>query len=92
MPQEFIYEEILKPIFAQSALAEQALELCRPFLAIYAFLCSCSKEKVLISPRELQMMALLVLSQQPQDLEKAAKYYAYQLAIPFSSQKNIVPN
>ena len=91
MPQEYIYERILKPIFQGTALEEQTLELCIPILEIYRFLCECSETEILISARELQMMALLVLShyQQKLELDKsvlAAKRYAYQLAA------NLVPD
>jgi hypothetical protein len=86
MPQEFIYENLLKPVFAQSDLAADVSKLCVPLLAVYRFLCECSADQILISPRELQMMALLVLSytqQQfvhPDDRVAVAQYYAYHLA------------
>lgn len=85
LSQEFIYEYVLKPVFAETALAEHSLELCRPLLQIYAFLCQCSDNEVLISPRELQMMAMMVMShyhQHPDVGEAliAAHHYAYQIA------------
>ncbi len=90
MPQEFIYEEILKPIFAKTPLESSTLNLCLPMLQVYRFICECSKDKVLISPRELQMMALLTLSYAHQNTTQkdsvlAAQYYAYQLG------RNLVP-
>ena len=55
-------------------------------LRMYAFLCDCSKNEILITPRELQMMALLTLSiyqkqEQPSNQAAvfAAGHYAYQL-------------
>lgn len=73
MPQEYIYEKILKPIFAKGPLEEHALEISLPILEVYSFLCQCSDNEVLVSSRELQMMALLVLShcQADPDVEKA---------------------
>jgi MoxR-like ATPase len=89
LPLASIYEDILKPVFANTALAAQTWEICQPILTAYRFLCERSLDEVLLSPRELQMMALLVLShheQQPSsDCVDAANYYAYHLA------KNWVP-
>lgn len=86
MPLEFIEEMILKPVFTDTPLAADALDLTRPFLDVYRFLCECSKDKVLISPRELQMMALLLLSYAKQHpkassatYQEAARYYAHAL-------------
>lgn len=62
MPQAFIYEVILKPLFSETELENQALEISREILRVYQFICQCSRDEVLISPRELQMMALLILS------------------------------
>lgn len=91
MPLEFIYEDILKPVFAHSALAEDALMICQPALEVYRYICERSEEQILISPRELQMMVLQVVSyvhqQQPTAAESsiAAQHYAYQFA------KDLVP-
>lgn len=91
MPLEFIYEEILKPVFAHSVFAADAPMICQPALAVYRFIGARSDEQLLISPRELQMMVLQVLSyvaqQQPTAAEAylAAQHYAYQLA------KDLVP-
>lgn len=85
MPAEFIYEAILKPVLAHRKLAADSLRLCQPVLAIYRFICECAQDKVLISPRELQMMLLLVMSYAQQrratanELELAVQHYAYQL-------------
>ncbi len=84
MPQEFIYERILKPIFTQSLFEAEVLSLCTPLLNIYKFLGECSTDTILISPRELQMMALLIVSYQQQYPEHedtlAAQHYAWYLA------------
>lgn len=84
MPLEFIYEKILKPAFADSALEQDALSITQPFLEVYRYLCERSTSEVLISPRELQMMALLTLSAAERnpgiDPHELARFYAYQLA------------
>lgn len=89
LPAAFIYEEILKPVFAGSNLSPQEGEISMKLLEIYRFLCECSKDEVLISPRELQMMALLVLSHHhklPSDNPiDIAAHHAYHVA------KNVVP-
>lgn len=81
---DFIYENMLKPLFADNPLFTQVESLCAPFLEVYRFLCECSTETVLISPREPQMMALLTLSyastHPDQDLTKIAQHYAFYLA------------
>ncbi|WP_233579863.1 AAA family ATPase, partial [Legionella septentrionalis] len=83
MPPEFIYQHILKPLLAQSLNEEAVLATCRQLLSVYAYLVNASSKEVLISPRELEMMALLTLSylkKHPEaDAAQVAAYYAYQL-------------
>ncbi|STX51862.1 AAA domain (dynein-related subfamily) [Legionella busanensis] len=89
MPQEYIYENILKPVFAGSKLnKENILQVSRELLNVYRFLCECSGDRVLISPREVQMMALFVasyLQNQPNlsldELRQIAKLYGYKIAV-----------
>jgi|GEM_PF-1255157 len=89
MPLEFIFEKILKPVFDNSILEQDALGITQPFLEVYRYLCERSTTEVLISPRELQMMALLTLSAAERnpgiDPRALARFYAYQLA------KSLVP-
>jgi hypothetical protein len=89
LPLASIYEEILKPMFANTPLAKDSWALFQPFFEVYRFLLENSQEELLISPRELQMMAALVVSHNarvPQDNGvEAAHYYAYQIT------KNLVP-
>ncbi|MFI4918408.1 MAG: hypothetical protein ACHP65_02515 [Legionellales bacterium] len=70
-------------------LSTQQLALTAPFLEVYRFLVSCSTSEVLISPRELQMMALLTfsyaLSHSEANVLATADYFAYHLA------KHLVP-
>ncbi|WP_165482689.1 AAA family ATPase [Legionella gresilensis] len=89
MPQEYIYENILRPVFVGSKLNnEHILQISREFLNVYRFLCECSADKVLISPREVQMMALFVtsyLQEHPNlslsELNDIAKFYSYKVAV-----------
>lgn len=85
-PTSLIYEAILKPIFTNTKLEALAPMLCTYFLEVYRFLVECSVDELLISPRELEMMAILTIAfchrnshQQPQEV---AAHYAYILAIP----------
>ena len=88
MPPEYIFERIIKPVFPE-ALLELAPTMTAPWLAVYDFLCERSQQDVLISARELQMMALLTLSYHechPEvPIEKVAAYYAFHIA------KHLVP-
>lgn len=62
-------------------------EIAEEILKVYQFLCNCSNDEVLISPRELQMMALLVLSSYDKKHEnpiELARYYAYSIARPLT--------
>lgn len=90
LPQEFIYEKVLKPVFENTGLETQAGKICGYFLNVYQFLCQHSKNEVLISPRELQMMALMVVAYQQQnpdqDVFHSAQYFAYHVA------SNLVPS
>ncbi|MCF6775379.1 hypothetical protein L3V83_02210 [Thiotrichales bacterium 19X7-9] len=88
MSLEFIYDRILKPVFKGSDFEGKEKALIEPILSVYQYLCSLSKDEVLISPRELQMMALLTLNAASKDSGnsvKYAQYYSYTLG------KNVVP-
>jgi MoxR-like ATPase len=86
LPPEFIYEYILKPVFAGTGMEAQVKDFAIPILDVYRFICQQTKNEALISPRELQMMALMVASYAKQypkaskeDLLLAAHHYAYRL-------------
>ncbi len=91
MPLEFIYESILKPVFENTPHYQNAMELCAPMLEIYRFICDRSDKEVLISPRELQMMALKVLAYAHSEQAGfnecliAAHHYTYEIA------KDLIP-
>lgn len=86
LPPAFIYQQTLKPIFENTRLTKKSIDnICRYLLDVYAFLCAESKTDVLISPRELQMMALLVnlnFRQNPRlDVMDITRQVAWDLAI-----------
>jgi MoxR-like ATPase len=89
LPTAVLYEEVLKPVFAGTDFENKAQALCTQFLEVYRYLVSCSTKDVLISPRELQMMAIMTLAFCANNPEAnpvaTAKRYAYELA------KNLVP-
>ena len=84
LPSGLLYTDILMPVFEGTDLADQAPEICASFIDMYRFLCLCSETDVLISPRELQMMALLTLSycrrHEMDQVNDIARYFARQLA------------
>lgn len=86
MPLSYIYERMLKPLFRDNE--EQGIILSTVFLDLYAFLCGCSTSRVLISPRELQTMALLSMAHlegKSDDPTAVAQFWVRQIA------KDLVP-
>ncbi len=86
LPLALIYEDVISPIFKDTPLQESRAALAEPILKSYQFITQLSSDDVRISPRELQMMALLTSSYcerypsaNPQEV---AKYYAHQIARP----------
>ncbi|MGQ3887741.1 AAA family ATPase [Legionella sp. CNM-1927-20] len=64
LPPAVLYEKILKPVFANIGITPtQQEEISQSILKVYGYLCTLSTTDILITPRELQMMALLVMSQ-----------------------------
>jgi hypothetical protein len=84
LPTAVLYEDILKPIFADTLLEKHQENLAAHFLEVYRYLVSCSTKDVLISPRELQTMALLTVSyckNYPHNNPlSVAQHYAFTLA------------
>jgi hypothetical protein len=90
LPTAVLYEDVLKPVFANTPLEIHQEALAAHFLEIYRFLVSCSKKDVLISPRELHMMALLTVSycrnNPGASPRAAAEHFGCMIA------KNLIPN
>jgi len=91
LPTAVLYEQTLKPIFCDLPYDEQTVgELSGIFLEVYRFLVACSTDDVLISPRELEMMALLTISycknHPDANPREVAQHFAFRLAI------NLVPD
>jgi len=61
LPPEYIYEYILKPVLGNTLPSKLFLPISVCLLKMYRFLLQCSTQEVLISPRELQMIALLII-------------------------------
>ncbi len=84
LPHAFIYEKIINPIFERTLVAHLSEEIARELLSVYSFLCQHSKQEVLISPREIQMMALLIvasINERPdENLLEIAKEHRYTIA------------
>lgn len=84
----FIYENIIKPIFSGKPIDSSSQELIgTTLLGVYQFIIESSEDSVLISPREVQMMTLLVVQDICQastilslrDIENIARHHAYSI-------------
>ncbi|KTC66272.1 AAA domain (dynein-related subfamily) (plasmid) [Legionella adelaidensis] len=62
LPNEVIDQYILQPLFAGKIDKFSAHLISERLLAMYSFICSLSEEEILISPRELGMLCLLIVS------------------------------
>ena len=83
LPPAFIAEKVLQPLFADTGIEAQAV--IKMILAAYQFIGDCSTTELLISPRELEMMALLTINKAKQcrllAINDIAAHYIYQLGI-----------
>ena len=90
IPPAVLYQKILKPVFENTPLSDKAEIISHHLLKIYRFLGNCSQTEILISPRELQMIALLIHSHHQQNptqpITDITEDIAWELA------KNLVPN
>jgi hypothetical protein len=83
-----IYEQTLKPIFDDTPqlTTDSIIDISNHILKTYDFLCKSSTSDVLISPRELQMIALLVrsyhLRNPDANIKEITQHFSYQLAAP----------
>lgn len=82
LPLACIYEDVLKPLFEGTSL--DVATLCAPLLAVYQFACERADDEVLLTPRELKMMAFCLLStiqdQPSYNQEAITHYYAHAIA------------
>lgn len=62
MPASVLYFDLLEPLLKGTLLEAKLKPISDCLLKIYRFLCIRSERELLISPRELQMMAMLILS------------------------------
>ncbi|KTD43785.1 AAA family ATPase [Legionella oakridgensis] len=91
IPFSIIYENIVKPIFQHTTVAawETHAEATHHLFAVYQAICALSTSDVLISPRELQMIALLATSyyqiHPEQDFTQILQYFTHQVC------KNLIP-
>lgn len=89
IPPAYIYHEILKPQFENTNLETQSAEISTPILKVLQFLTDCSRDKMLLTPRELTMMTQLTilycLKHPEENPIVVAQYYAHLLA------RNFVP-
>lgn len=83
----YLYKAILKPLCKKHPdLKKISLPICEQYLAVYRYACLLSQDDVLMTPRELSMMAMLTIAAYNNDPSinpiNAAAYYAYTLALP----------
>ncbi|MDP3558735.1 MAG: hypothetical protein Q8R79_00095, partial [Legionellaceae bacterium] len=90
LPAAVVYQEVLLPVFEGIKIKDKPLDskaITLPILEINAFLTSCSQTEVLITPRELAMMALLtmqyMMNHPEANPEEVARYYAYSVSHSF---------
>ncbi|QDQ40893.1 hypothetical protein E3226_011015 [Legionella geestiana] len=88
MPKEYIYEEMLKPLLSLKFEPELMADIAREFLRVYHFLCECSETSVLISPRELVMMARMTMAHTAHSPMDAARHYARLITKDLVPQKH----
>ena len=90
LSSDCIYEEILKPVFDKSNLTnDQINKIATHILKIYQYICDVSTKEVLITARELQMMALLMRSFMND--YKDANIDQLSQSVCYSIAKNLIP-
>ena len=94
-PAETIYHDILEPLFKKTRLVNLSQEISLPILKIYQFLAERSNQSMLITPRELSMIAMLTLSYCKKNPSvnpvEVAQHYAFSLCeqfVPLSSKED----
>ncbi len=93
LPEYFIVEKILKPLFDDTHLMNKFENISKYVLKMYDFVLKCSNTEVLISPREIEMMALLTLSYTKYhanvSLEEVMTYICNRIALPLIPKQYI---
>ncbi len=88
----FIYEETIKPIFGTELTQSESEKAATEILKVYQFLINRSREDVLISPRQVQMMAQLIVDYHrhypTMPIEDIAKFHARRVALNLVPEKN----
>ena len=90
LPTAVIYEKILKPVFFEGDMLDlkedEIHRISAHIIDAYRFLCQCSQTEVLISPRELQMMALIIRSYHQRyprgNIANITRHFVCQIAKP----------
>ncbi|NDH09810.1 MAG: hypothetical protein EBY16_09435, partial [Gammaproteobacteria bacterium] len=89
----FIYEKTLKPILEDMFSSKQCGQIAQELLDVYDFLIGISKDEVLISPRQIQMMALAVIEYHQRfpeaNIIDIAKFQARHLAAPLVPKQHL---
>jgi len=83
LPLSAVYEEVLKPAIACSFPEDLHVEIAQTILEAYRFIVECSKKEVLMTPRDVEMIALLTLAKchynRGTSPLSTAQYYTFQL-------------
>jgi predicted AAA+ superfamily ATPase len=89
-----MYEKILKPILNDQGIDETSIEMVSNIiLDAYVLIAECSTKELLISPRELEMMALLTLCKYKKNkgvsLDESAKAAVYELGLSLIPKQHV---
>lgn len=91
LPAQVLREQLITPCLSQCPQEEI---ISKYILDVVQYMTACSTDTILITPREIEMMALqarLKVSAQPDiDITPWIKQYAHTLARPFVPKKNLV--
>ena len=86
-----IYEQVLKPIFANQDIKPSIIHMVSDLiLDAYTLIAQCSTSEVLISPRELQMMALLALNNYKMNQEVSLTAHTKEAI--YETGKSLIPS
>lgn len=93
IPSMVLFDKVIKPSLQDENLFAIVPDLAQPILDIYRFLCMTATKDIPISPRELEMMALLTLSFYKHNLPhynliQVTRFIAFQVAKPLVPQEH----